>query len=72
MLLLYESGFSVREFLQIATINGARALDLGDRYGSLEQGKKADLVLFDQNPFEDYTNILSEKTVIKDGVIFSN
>ena len=35
------------ELLKMATLNGAKALGLADELGSIEQGKRADIVLFD-------------------------
>jgi 5-methylthioadenosine/S-adenosylhomocysteine deaminase len=65
--------------LELATLTGAQALGLGDEIGSLEVGKKADLVLFDtQRPewqalFNPINNLVynadgrSVHTVIVDG-----
>ncbi len=36
---------SARQVLELATINGARDLDIADRVGSLTPGKRADLIL---------------------------
>jgi cytosine/adenosine deaminase-related metal-dependent hydrolase len=65
--------------LELATLTGAQALGVGDEIGSLEPGKKADLVLFDtQRPewqalFNPVNNLVynadgrSVHTVIIDG-----
>ena len=42
------------------------------QYGSIEPGKKANLVIFDKSPFDDYKNFLSNKMVIKDGKVYQN
>ena len=39
--------------LQMGTINGARALRMGDELGSIEAGKLADLFIVTGNPLED-------------------
>ncbi|RNL90353.1 tetratricopeptide repeat protein [Sinomicrobium pectinilyticum] len=70
LMLLYKAGFSIKEILQIATWNGAEAMKIAAEYGSIEVGKKADLVLFDKNPFTNHENFLSKKTVIKGGKEF--
>jgi imidazolonepropionase-like amidohydrolase len=71
-LLLFENGFSVPAILQISTINGATALGLDNQYGSIEKGKRADILIWDKSPFDDFKNFLTSKTIIKDGVVFKN
>lgn len=72
LLLLSEYGFTISEILQIATLNGAVALGQENQYGSIEKGKKANLLIWNKSPFDDYKNFLSDKTIIKDGVLFEN
>ena len=67
--------------LELATIGGARALGLGEEIGSIEEGKKADLVLFDtrraewRTLFNPVNNLVynadgrSVHTVIVDGQV---
>lgn len=72
LLLLYEADFSLEDILQIATFNGAEAINLDDRYGSIKVGNKADLIIFEKNPFEDYKNLLYGKIIVKGGKEFSD
>ncbi len=45
------------------TINGAWQLHAEDRSGSIEVGKRADMVIYDRNLFEIPTGEISEATV---------
>ena len=70
-----------RRVLELATINGARAMGIGDRVGSLTPGKRADLILvsttdINMAPFTEPAHLLVEAaqpwnvdTVVVDGRI---
>lgn len=55
--------------LKAATINGATALGIEDRLGSIEPGKLADLVVVRGNPLKDIKTARNIKYVVKEGVV---
>ncbi|MDH3651058.1 MAG: amidohydrolase family protein, partial [Saprospiraceae bacterium] len=48
--MLREAGFHPLEVIRSATLNGAEALGMADEVGTIEVGKKADIVVVDANP----------------------
>ena len=59
-----------KTIFRMATIEGAKALHLQDEIGSIEVGKKADLVLIDLESYSNsYTD--SDETIYSD-VVFSS
>jgi len=56
--------------LRMATINGARALGVSDRLGSVEVGKWADLVIVKGDPTVDIRSTRNTRHVIKAGVLY--
>lgn len=62
-----ESGLAPLDALRTATINPARYLGREDDFGSIENGKIADLVLLGANPLEDIRNTRSIEAVVFQG-----
>lgn len=64
-----EKGCSPLEILRAATRNVARAYAKDDELGTLESGKRADLVILDENPLMSADNYRKIHMVIKDGAL---
>lgn len=65
--MLVRAGLSPREALRAATITPAEFFDLEDEMGTVEVGKRADLVLLSKNPLSDIANTRSITLVISKG-----
>jgi hypothetical protein len=66
---MQDAGLSNAELLKASTINAASGFGISDKYGSLEKGKNADLLLLQKNPLESISNLNSLELVFKDGKI---
>jgi len=58
--------------LQAATINAAGLLGMSDTIGSIEQGKRADIVATSGNPLQDISSMTRVTFVMRDGVVYRN
>ena len=67
---LVLAGIPPAAALRIGTINGARALKAGDKLGSIEPGKLADLLIIRGNPLRDIKNTRNVRVVMKSGVLY--
>jgi imidazolonepropionase-like amidohydrolase len=56
--------------LRIATINGARAMGVSDKLGTIEVGKLADLFVIGGNPLTNIKNTRNVHLVMKSGSIY--
>jgi len=65
--LLVAAGLTEAEVLQAATLNGAIAMGLQDRIGTIEAGKEADLVILSADPLSDVKHFRSIESVILRG-----
>ena len=70
--LLVEAGFLPEQAIRIMTLNGARILGEEARIGSIETGKRADLVVVHGDPLRTPAEIYDVVTVFRDGVGFDS
>jgi imidazolonepropionase-like amidohydrolase len=66
--LLMEMGLTVEQAVEVATRNGATYLERQDEIGTVEEGKRADLVLMRGDPGADPAAFRAMVLVFKDGV----
>ena len=71
MELMVEGGFTPREVLVAATAGGAQLLGLSREVGTIEAGKRADLVVLRSNPLADIRNARDVEWTIKGGRPFA-
>lgn len=69
--LMVDNGMPADQAIVSGAINAARLLRLDHEIGSLEPGKRADLVVVDGNPLEDITTLQRcVQIVLRDGVAY--
>ncbi len=68
--LLVEAGLTPAAALRAATLNPARFLGRADDLGTVEEGKRADLVLLEGNPLNEIRSTTTINAVVAAGRVF--
>jgi imidazolonepropionase-like amidohydrolase len=69
---MVEAGMPVMEAIKAATVTPAGILGMGDKIGTLEAGKLADIVATDENPIQNVKTLEKVSFVMKEGVVYKN
>jgi imidazolonepropionase-like amidohydrolase len=64
-----QAGYSIPEVLVTATKTNAELLDMGDKLGTLEAGKLADVTVIDGHPDANLDDLAKVDLVIRDGYV---
>jgi len=67
---MQKSGMSTWQIIQASTLNGAKILNKENEFGTITIGKKANLILLDENPIDNLDHIAKINRVINRGVVF--
>jgi imidazolonepropionase-like amidohydrolase len=71
MELYVQAGFTPMEAIQAATIVPARVMKIDKEVGTLERGKRADLIVVNGDPLADIRNARNVETVVSGGVVYN-
>jgi imidazolonepropionase-like amidohydrolase len=66
---LVEAGLTPLEAIEAATIRPAEFFSLQDELGTIDVGRRADLVLLDENPLDDIANTRTISAVVVRGEV---
>ena len=67
-----QLGMSPMDALRTSWINAADLLGLGDKIGTIEAGKWADIIAVDGDPTKDVRALETVRFVMKGGVVYKN
>lgn len=67
LVLLKNLGIDALDVLRISTSHGAQLLDIESTHGSLEVGKKASFIIFEEDPLFDMNHVKGKKVVYQNG-----
>ena len=70
--LLVEAGLTPTEAIRAATVAGAANLGRSDMLGTVESGKRADLIAVDEDPLADVGALMDVDFVMRDGVVYKD
>lgn len=68
--LYVQAGFTPLEAIQAASLVPARAMKLENEVGTIEAGKRADVLIVEANPLDNISNIRKLKFVIAQGRLY--
>ena len=66
---MQTAGIQAKDIIQMATKNGAKAMDRLNDFGTLENGKMADLIILASDPSTDISNMRSITHVMRGGLL---
>lgn len=70
--LMVEAGLTPLQAISVATRNSAQLLGIGEQYGTLEPGKKANFIVLERDPSQNIRNTQSIRGVWKNGIQVSD